>query len=156
MEVRSAIQKIALAHPTAQRIQARHSRTEATWDGSEHKLVARMMREDFQCRPGGRRAFFITVAVFPMNCIRANRAAATCGRCQHAVMPVPGCSRNKWYRFLVTVTFLGESADRKRLILNWLPPRDSNPDMLIQRHESDDCAEFLRCCPFLREFFSFQ
>jgi hypothetical protein len=27
---------------------------------------------------------------------------------------------------------LEASADRKPLILNWLPPRDSNPDMLIQ------------------------
>src|SRR5215469_15371500 len=27
---------------------------------------------------------------------------------------------------------LEEFADRKLLILNWLPPRDSNPDMLIQ------------------------
>jgi hypothetical protein len=27
---------------------------------------------------------------------------------------------------------LRESANRKSLILNWLPPRDSNPDMLIQ------------------------
>jgi len=26
----------------------------------------------------------------------------------------------------------------------WLPPRDSNPDMLIQRQETDDSAEFLR------------
>ncbi len=26
------------------------------------------------------------------------------------------------------------TADRKPLILNWLPPRDSNPDMLIQSH----------------------
>jgi hypothetical protein len=37
-----------------------------------------------------------------------------------------------WYRFLVPVSFFGEFANRKSLILNWLPPRDSNPDMLIQ------------------------
>jgi hypothetical protein len=34
-----------------------------------------------------------------------------------------------WYRSPV----FGEFANRKSLILNWLPPRDSNPDMLIQR-----------------------
>ena len=26
----------------------------------------------------------------------------------------------------------------------WLPPRDSNPDMLIQRQATDDSAEVLR------------
>jgi hypothetical protein len=45
---------------------------------------------------------------------------------------------------LVPVGFFGNFADRKCLILNWLPPRDSNPDMLIQRQETDDSAEFLR------------
>jgi hypothetical protein len=30
----------------------------------------------------------------------------------------------------------------KLLILQWLPPRDSNPDMLIQRKLSDDSSTF--------------
>jgi len=40
--------------------------------------------------------------------------------------------------------FLREIRRGKYLILNWLPPRDSNPDMLIQRQEAGDSAEFPR------------
>jgi hypothetical protein len=34
--------------------------------------------------------------------------------------------------FCYRSTVLEGTADRKPLILIWLPPRDSNPDMLIQ------------------------
>jgi len=36
----------------------------------------------------------------------------------------------------------GQSEEAEEVI--WLPPRDSNPDMLIQRQETFDSAEFLR------------
>ena len=37
--------------------------------------------------------------------------------------------------FCYRLAFLEGIADRKLLILKWLPPRDSNPDRLLQRQE---------------------
>ena len=39
----------------------------------------------------------------------------------------------------------------KCLILIWLPPRDSNPDMLIQRQETLDSVEFPAVLPISQE-----
>ena len=51
--------------------------------------------------------------------------------------------------------FLREIRRGKYLILNWLPPRDSNPDTLIQRQEAGDSAEFPRSTDYLGNSFLF-
>ena len=57
----------------------------------------------------------------------------------------------------VTVPQLcSEQSPSNRLILFWLPPRDSNPDMLIQSQLSYHSRLFLRFPGDVSAFLSFQ
>jgi hypothetical protein len=70
---------------------------------------------------------------------------ATCLRCR-AVSPLfRDVLEANVTDFCYRSAVFEEFADRKSLILIWLPPRDSNPDMLIQRQGFNDSSRFRRC-----------